>query len=436
MEYIEVLSPGKKLRLLRKKYKLNQEQLSGDKITRNLISEIETGKVKLTKNTAEIILDNLKSLSQKYNFDITETVDYLLESEYSQASKILDSHINELKSLFTYKSENFNEELKNAEAFLIKWDIKEKKIQLYEIVGDYFCSKNDYHRGTLYYEKAFSFMDKLNYTPELLIILKKLSGAYAYINRHSESIECGEFALNHFPSMPKKFAATFLFNNSISLKKLGFFKKAITNFEVIETLLDEDDADKLIEVWNTKGTCFIHLNEYEKARDIFINVFETASKQDNMDTIVISLLNLAECYFNLDDKEKVLESLKIALNNLPTLIRSNSCYLPEVHFQLGNIYKSINDLEKAEMYYLEALKFTKKQNISIMSRDILKNLIDLYLSSDSIDKINDITIEALSLSNSQAKLENDIMYKLINFYSLHNMTDKINELCRFAAKFY
>ena len=60
-----VMTDGEKIKAIREKYNLKQEEISGKDITRNLISEIETNKANITKKTAEIIIKNLVGIGKR-----------------------------------------------------------------------------------------------------------------------------------------------------------------------------------------------------------------------------------------------------------------------------------------------------------------------------------------------------------------------------------
>lgn len=435
MECIEILSPGDKLRLLRKKYKLKQEEVSGKQITRNLISEIETNKASLTKSTAEIIFSNVNALSKKLKFNVTETIDYLMEDELAQANKILDEYITDLKSIFPYRDRSFSKKLKEVESFLIRWDIKDKKIEIYELAGDYFSSINDYYKGILYYEKAFNLMDKLICTSELLGILRKMSTVYTYTNKDVESAECCQFALDHFPDMPNFYKALFLYNGAISLKKLKQYNKSIKNLEAAENYLDKNDLNKLIQVWNNKGYSFLLLKDYSSAHKIFSRIFELVSNKTNTDDFMINITNLIQSYIGLNDIENANKYLKIALDNLPDYLSNNNEYAPEICYDLGTIFKNLNNLKEAEVYYSKALKFSKNKKSFTVIEDTLSNLIDIYTILDYTKKMDEIEMEIFTFSSIDGKLINNIIYKLINFYSTHKMNDKINRLCKLALDF-
>lgn len=95
----QILSSGDKIKLIRKKYGLRQDDIVGEEVTRNLISQIEHNKAKLTKSTAEIIIKNLKEIAKKNNLEMDVTADYLLEDELAQANSILENYVDELKKL-------------------------------------------------------------------------------------------------------------------------------------------------------------------------------------------------------------------------------------------------------------------------------------------------------------------------------------------------
>ena len=119
MKKCMVISDGDKLKAIREKYNLKQEEISGKDITRNLISEIETNKANITKNTAEVIIKNLTEVAKKNGFQITETVEYLMEDQVVQANKVLDDYIEELKTLLISKDGSFIEVLKKSRKFFL-----------------------------------------------------------------------------------------------------------------------------------------------------------------------------------------------------------------------------------------------------------------------------------------------------------------------------
>ncbi len=68
-----ILTPGKRLKKIRKALGLKQFEITGGLITRNLISIIENEKASLTDNVADILCVNINSICIKKGIDFSIT---------------------------------------------------------------------------------------------------------------------------------------------------------------------------------------------------------------------------------------------------------------------------------------------------------------------------------------------------------------------------
>ncbi|MDT8715336.1 hypothetical protein IAI10_01420 [Clostridium sp. 19966] len=98
----------------------------------------------MTRSTAEIVMKHAVEKLKEKNLPIDIDIEYLLEDEETQARKILDGFIEELRALAENKDDKYVESFKKAEEFLLEWNFIDKKIIICEITGDYFYSKNDF----------------------------------------------------------------------------------------------------------------------------------------------------------------------------------------------------------------------------------------------------------------------------------------------------
>lgn len=432
MEKYVVLSCGDKLRSLRKKYKLKQDELSGTEITRNLLSEIETGKANLTRNTAEVILKNLKAIANKKKIKVSETVDYLMENETAQASKILDKYINELRNLSITKDNSFIETLNEVENFLMKWDIKDKKIIIYELAGNYYCNNNEMYKSIIYYEREIDLIGKLFLSKDLINVLRKLAKVYEYVGNYRESIKCCEFALNRFDDMSKEEVVVFRYNNAFSYKKMGNYQIALDNLKVAEELVNETDSISYIKILNNKAICFCKIKMYTDAIKAFNKIFELIDK-DDVEKHLINLINIVDVYMDMEERDKVIENLNVIINDLGNL-SNDSPYIPEVCFEIGKIYGQLNEMNLSEKYYLKALDFCEKRKNYVLANDVLCALVDFYTNENNISKMNVVKDKVLNIANKQDKISNILMYKLINFYNKIS-NNVVSEIANYALKF-
>lgn len=289
----EIMSIGDKLRNLRKKYNLSQEDLAGNVITRNLISQIEHNKANLTRSAAKIMLDNLKKICEKKTTVIDESIDYLLESEETQANKVLDRYIRELRDLSIYRDGIFLSKLSEVEEFLAKWDIKDKKIAVFELAGDYYCNISDFYNSSLYYEKAKAIMDGDIHSDIMLSILRKLSMVYYYMGKYEDDIKCCNFAINHFNNISEEYYCIFIYNMSSCYMNLKQYDIALEGFKKIKETTKSISADKYYDVCIQIATCLGELKRYDESLELYYKIIDSMGEK-RYEKYIAVLINLVE----------------------------------------------------------------------------------------------------------------------------------------------
>lgn len=430
MEKDIVITDGKKLRAIRAKYKLKQSDVVGKDITRNLLSEIETNKAVITKNTAEIIIKNLKELSKKRGFEVNETVEYLMENTFMQATRILDDYVGELKKVLITNSESFVEVLKEAKNFLADWNISRKAIAIYELAGDYYYINNDMYASVLYYEKALASIGKLTPSDELLHVFSKISTAYGRSGDYDKVIETSTFVIEHFDNLAEKDTFHFTYNRAYAYYWLGNYELTISDIAKIERLVSANDVEDYFMIFNTKAICLKKIKRYSEAISIYRNVMNILD-DNQLDKKLVLQVNLTEAYMALDELGKVSSEFSIVQQELPYL-KNDSCYKADLYFETGKIYKFLNDTEKAEEYYNKAKEIAKKKRNYSLLNDILCEIMSTATNNKTADLIKD---EVFKLSAKQEKLADKIIHKLIEFYMVNDNIKGIKEINDFALQF-
>ncbi|WP_234117412.1 helix-turn-helix transcriptional regulator [Clostridium hydrogenum] len=427
-----VISDGDKIKAIREKYNLKQDEISGNDITRNLISEIETNKANITKKTAEVIIKNLTELGKKKGFKVTETVEYLMENQIVQATKVLDSYIEELKTLVISKDNSFIETLKKAESFLIDWDIKDKKLKIYEYAGDYFCNNNEMYKSAVYYEKASALLSRMFLDKKLIPLSRKLSMVYGYMGNYEKSIECCEFALSQFDDMPLKDKVIFRQNNALAYKGINNLERALYNIKIAENIVNKEDTSRYIKILNSKAVCFYKMKLYKEALQVFTEILNLTSRSD-VEKYLVILTNIVDVYMDINMKDKAIENLNIITNQLSNLDNNSLC-TSNIYFDIGEIYNKLNNLNLAENYYLKALNFCEIQKNYVLANNILSVLIDMYVVQNNIQKMDYIKEKVYYIVNKQDKVDDRLIYKLMVFYN--KISSEIStEIGEFALKF-
>lgn len=126
------LTQGQKIRTLRAKLHMKQQDLESENITRPFISMIEVGKRNLTYATANIIIEKFNRKAKELGVNLDEDISYLLQSPSEDAQiycleKIKNNTINDI----------FDEVIQIAHEF----NLLEVKAIAYTTMGEYYFTK-------------------------------------------------------------------------------------------------------------------------------------------------------------------------------------------------------------------------------------------------------------------------------------------------------
>lgn len=261
----KILSPGKRIKYIRKNLKMKQEDLTNGKYTRNLISYIENEKTKLRKETANVISQQLnKGLKEKGYNDILITPEFLLQSEKDQAKKCIDSLIEELYNNLIIE-EKTDEDINSIEEMFKDIDEKIEKYpnnlqlaKLNDMKGDFFYCKEEIKKSSLFYLRSLEYYSKTEQTENYVDVILKQSRCKNRLNYFEEAIDLNDYALeilNKHNISNKNFMKRICFNTALSLKKIGKYDEALKKLNYIE---DEFDLpfDKFIDIIILKGSIF------------------------------------------------------------------------------------------------------------------------------------------------------------------------------------
>lgn len=391
---MEMLSLGEKIKSRRKDLGMTLKDLAGDRITPGQISLVESGKSNPSMDLLEYLAGALNT-----------SVEYLMESEETQAEKICiyyenvaESHVlnNELQlgeqflESAMYYAEKYtldNRKAKNlylraiistqknevglaqqyflaANGIFIKIGMQEEVINTYVQLGKITLKLNAYHSSCSYFqqaEKVFQENDIGNdfllgeiyyYTALIYFKLDNMDKAinYSYLAKEkffeiNNNNEYGKSLL----LLSKEYINKQDINNAIkySQKSLDVFKKS-DNMVYIGDI--ENDLGRLFYEFDNLEESFIHLN----------NAKEIRMKNDKT-SIIETLSNICDNYIKLKDVENSRLILKEIINNIPT---GNEDGLIKYYLLKYRVDVLDKNIKEAEITLLMALEYAEKKSLT------------------------------------------------------------------------
>lgn len=365
---MEILSLGEKIKRKRKELGLTLKDLAGDRITPGQISLVESGKSNPSMDLLEYLADSLNT-----------TVEYLMESEESQAEKICLYYEN------IAESQILNGELLQAENHIETVLYYAEKFNL-----NFRKARNLYLRGKMHLEKEELAVAQQYFLSANVIFIR--SNSYEDISQ------------------------TFKFLGVITLK-LKAYQSANSYFQQAEDVYIQNDIGNdflLGEIYYYRAlTCYKLENLNESINYSFLSQ-EKFRQIDNQREYAKSLLLLSQQYSDKGDLDNAIKYSEKTLEVFREI--DDQFYVAKVENDLGRLFFEFENIEQSFVHYSKARDIRVKngdENLIETLVNICENFIKMKEIEKALDILKDI-MEEVEKGNNRA---------LISYYLLKYKID-------------
>lgn len=422
-EQVEV-TVGGNLRRIRKDLGLRQHEIAGDDITRNLISLIENDKAVLYDTAANIMAKNINKILDERNLNIFIKPEDLLNPERYNARKKADNYISELEAKLINKVFVFEpEELNEIEAFLNQWDLVDKKVRIYELLGDIFYITNNLSKEYYYYFKALeSSYDYPNMKERYKLSLKLVYNCIV-TGKNEEAINLCNYMLLSQDDLSTKAKGIFYYNIALAHKRLDEIDECLKSLSRAKIFLDKSDYKHLKNVLMLEGICFSRFGDDANALQCYNKILDILDEENNLDEICATYVNIILIYMKKDDKKNVIKYLDKVMIKLP-YVDEDSFYLTEIYFEISNVLLYLKRYDACEEYLKVALALANKNGKRGPYKKYLGSLMELYIKANYLDKLSSLlkTLED-EIANIKLNEESTLVLKLLLYFINQNTTE-------------
>lgn len=432
MREFNILTPGEKIKNLRDKLGLKQEEITGGDVTRNLISIIENNKANLTEHVAKILAKNINKQCKEKNMDVLITEEYLLEDVVSQAKKFADEYIDYINKLDVKEITLVEDTLDEIDLFLKRYNVEEKKAQIYKLIGKKYFDNRLYSKAIEYYLKAYESSLNKNLTINVLV---QIGICYIYLSKYEEAIKSNNLLLDLNNNVQVEYVTKF--NTALSNKKLGKFDLALNQLQELKDNFKEIKNASIgeIEIDMLRGICLFKTNSFNKSIAIYKEILRKSTLTEKDEILVLS--NLADVYEVLKDYNKLGKVVNEMKDRLDKLRGDNSEYHGDWYISLAKNLMAIGDNETAKDLLMKALECFKTGNSIICVEDVedmISLLLNMFIKNGNSSNINYLKNEFFELvKTGMIPQGNYIALKFIQYYNSSNNRKEVNNIIEFLA---
>lgn len=437
MESQEILSPGKKIRKIRKSFKINQEDITGGEITRNLISIIENDKANLTSKVAVILSENINRVCKEKGIDFNVTSEYLLEDVESQAKKIADKYILDLKNDFLSLS-RLNKVSIDIEKFLMSYPIYDKKAEIYCLIGDLYFKFDDFYKANNFYLKAYENILQENDLKELTNVLYKLSASSFSNHNYDDVLTYINLALVNINLLTDETIYNFYISSIKSCIYLDKLDEALNEISFVEDTLSSyflKNSDKKLSLLKLKAKCLKKKRFFNDTLKIEKKILSSLRK-DSIEDKLLAISSMLEIYVFTKDSKNVQNSLKLNEAILEEYCdMTTTAKSAEIFTSFAEFYSFINDTSSATKLFDLATSACRNNLDDSTIVLILSKYLDFLISNNCYDKIAFLKTEVLTLiSLKKLTKTNELIFKFLKYYSVSQDIDSLNSLLGFLTE--
>lgn len=434
---MEILSPGKKIKKIRKELKINQREITGGEITRELISIIENDKATLTASVAKIITDNINRICKERRIDFHLKVEYLLEDVQAQVNNIADGYIEFLCKNEENISEDFTKKVEKIEGFFRKYDAPEKKMIIYEKIGDMLRGEKEYSKSYIYYIKALENHKGLDRDIRVVSVLQKLGGICINLGNDNESLNFNSLALKYDDIITEELMYNLLYNNTLAYMHLNNYDKALQEIEYIQNTFKVLSKENIFEINILKANCLRYKKFYNEVLELNVHMLSTLDKNKDIEKLILVIGNILDIY----TVSKDLKNVRIYIDKLVYLLDSydevrESFHCPNAYNQLGISYELIGNIELSIEAYKKSIELSKYQNNKRILIKSLDKLLDELINERVLEEINRYKNELIELiSLDIIEVDTTPVFKLMNFYNDVDDRESLRGLLKFILEY-
>jgi len=231
MEDIKILSPGKRLKEIRKILNVKQDELAGEKFCKNYISMFENNKRKINVMNAVYLARKINEVAEEKEIDLEVSSIYFLKNEMDVARDKCKKWIEEVENGEKDTDETININLYKVIIIATKYELVEYLARALYLKGMNSMNNNRYNCARTQFLTSIMYYSKLDRMDEIAEIYMNMGNTY-YNQK--------------------------LFNEAIAILNLG--ASICSNDRIID------------EIKSQKGLCYFALGEHEQANRIISEV--------------------------------------------------------------------------------------------------------------------------------------------------------------------
>jgi tetratricopeptide (TPR) repeat protein len=412
------LTTGEKIRNLRKKYNMRQQELEDENITRAFISMIETGKRGLSKETAKHLAAKINEKAERLGTPLNIDEAYLMRTPAEDAQVYCLQKLNNVPT---------QDEIDVIIDIAMKYELEQVEAQAYSIIGEYELKAENYTKAFINYMISLDIYKNTDIKEPVANLYNKLGLCKA---RQFEYVEAISFfgRACYYSSITgdeanEKHA---LYNIARCYKRLKDYDRAL---DYVEIFLGKCDKDKELEEYIyanlLKAKCYSLKNVKDKALLAYNKLLDEFTNQE-VELLWYAYKNMGEIYLDENNFDKSLNCINKAEHISEGKDKKN---LAITCLQKARLFIKTGVLEEGLRSANKGLKLSLEINDVGIAIEAYYRVVDIYTILGDFANLKMSYIKLIDLLKNKDKYKDDII-KIYSKLALLYLEQNDIEMCK------
>jgi HTH-type transcriptional regulator, quorum sensing regulator NprR len=412
------LTTGEKIRSLRKKFGMRQQELEDENITRAFISMIETGKRGLSRETARHIAEKLNKKAEGLGASLNIDENYLMRTLAEDAEVYCLQKLNNTPT---------KDEIEVIVEVAKKYSLTRVEAQAFKTLGDYEFEGESYGTAFIKYIVALDLYKDTDDKRFIAYLYNKLGVCkfkqLEYIEANSFFDRGNYYAILYKDSIMEK---NTIYNAARVFKKLEKYDEALKYTQRYLELCDkEEDFKDYVYASVLKANCYRHKKNKDKAINILRKLMDELSEL-NCELSWYVYNSMGEIYLDENSLESSLECFDTAEKIAYESCKNN---LPLTYIQKSSVFIRKGVLDEALKFAYKGLKLALEANEILTVMNSYYKLIDIYTSLGDFANLRSSYIKLVDILKGKEAYKGEVI-KIYNKLALLYLEQNDIEMCK------
>ncbi|WP_160679300.1 tetratricopeptide repeat protein [Clostridium sp. C8-1-8] len=379
---MEFYNPSEKIRLMRKKFRVNQAELEGTNMTRAFISMMESGKRTVSKASSKALAEKFNEIAKRISVNLNLDDEYFSRKPEEDARLYCEEQLTNGETL-SYKK---LDELMTTSK---KFNLVDILARVYEVNGKKYVKEQNDMNAFINFSNALGKYKELRDDRAQASVYNNLGNCKYRRKEYDEAIFYYKQAIEL--SSAQSDSIIYIkasLNLALCYNEKKEYKKGLNIIDNNVLKNEEEVTSKIInEAKLTRAVILNSLNRGEEAVKEYFSLIDIIKDTDDI-LLAYVYNNLSDYYYNIEEYSKSLHYISQA-QRLKSLVDKRT--LPNTLNTKGKIFLKQGMYEESSMLFQLAIDIALEHKQYNMMFENYRELVNVYEYEEEWEKIREIT---------------------------------------------